>query len=122
MLTFKAKGCKKETAEWSQKDFKEFRTKLALGIGMSKEDLEKMKGLGGKKHWTKVEDDIVDFLKHSDEKGVLRSQPCVIIAKRMSQLIKDWDDNSNDKKQALLLINQMKYCFSHKRTLTFVSE
>ena len=122
MLTFKATGCKKETAEWSQDDFKEFRTKLALETGMSKEDLEKMKGFGGKKDWTKGTDDIVDLLKHSDERGVLRSLQCAIIAKRMSQLIKDWDEDSEDKKQALLLINQMKYCFSHKRSLKFVSE
>jgi len=102
-------------ASWSYDGFDRFRQKLAKEVGI---DLDSMEGfdiravLTGKisnsNKWSSLKpDDVHDFLNHSDCDGILTPEQCGRIAPRLTELIKDWDDDDYDKQQALELIEGM---------------
>jgi len=103
------------TARWSYGGFHYFRKRLANEIGLN---LEEMEGFGGVKNWDEVNDPIKPFLNHSDCDGVLTPEECRVVAQRLKELVQDWEDYY-DKRNALLLAEDMQYCAEKGITLEF---
>ncbi|WP_416808878.1 hypothetical protein [Bacillus thuringiensis] len=105
------------SAHWGYSGFNNFRRKLAREIDL---DLDAMVGFGGVFSWDLVEDDIKDFLDHSDCEGDLTPEQCEIIYPRLLELVESWDDNDRDKQNAIILADDMKYCCENNLTLEFI--
>ena len=134
-------------AHWSYSGFNRFREKLASEIGVflpfmegfwnpgenSMSIIDVTKRLVGEKtikenffwlpqkpfKWDNIDDPIVDLLYHSDCDGELTYEECEKIAPRLRELVKNWDDDDYDKKQALLLVEGMENCVKEKVSLEF---
>lgn len=102
---------------WGYISFGNFRRKLAKEIGL---DLDAMIGFSGDLSWDSVEDDIKDFLNHSDCEGELTPEQCKIIAPRLIELVRGWNDNDLDKEKALELADDMQWCYENNRVLEFI--
>lgn len=84
-----------------------FRIALASEIGI---DLYGMEGFDGKNSWSSVKDDPINaFLNHSDCEDFLSPLECLLIAPRLRELTKNWED-AYDKENALLLADNMEEC------------
>ena len=81
-------------ARWSYSGFSRARTKLAASAGIT---LNEMEGFGGNKPWSTIEDDIKDFLDHSDCDGELTPAQCRVIAPRIVTLVNNWPEDDYDK-------------------------
>lgn len=104
-------------AHWSYGNFKRFRCRLALEIGI---DLDQMAGFAEKDgiSWKDFTDPIIPLLNHSDCDGQLSPIECARIAPRLRQLIARWDDGY-DKRQAILLAEGMESCTEAGKPLFF---
>lgn len=107
---------KDHVAQWSYGGFNEFRRRLAKAAGISLGD---MRGFGGKKGWTKVEDPIKLLLNHSDCDGILSSNHCAKVEPRLRKLVARWPRGDYDKQNALSLADGMKRCADNKMVLEF---
>ena len=106
-------------ARWSYSGFNRFRTKLASQIGINLNAMEGFKEGGGGMPWSKVEDNIVLLLQHSDCDGELTVKECKRVWPRLEELIKYWEENDYDKINALRLIEDMKGTIKKKEPLEF---
>lgn len=70
--------------------------------------------------WTKVHDDVVPLLNHSDCDGELSPEECLKVAPRLRELVKDWDDDDRDKENALWLAEGMELAASRNEPLEFI--
>ena len=105
-------------AHWDYSGFNNFRKKLAEEIGINLDEMDGFKD-GGGLHWDKIIDPIKYLLYHSDCDGELTVKKCIVVNKRLNEIIKDWDDSDYDKQQALLLVKGMKKAISKKVPLLF---
>ena len=104
-------------ARWAYSGFNRFREKLGNEIGI---DLRKMLGFGPPYiSWDGINDDIVLLLNHSDCDGELSPNECSLIAPRLRELIKDWDDDEYDTYTAKKLANAMDECARLNEPLIF---
>ncbi|WP_267379428.1 hypothetical protein, partial [Bacillus sp. GM_Baccil_2] len=102
---------------WGYISFGNFRRKLAKEIDL---DLDAMIGFGGDFSWDLVEDDIKEFLNHSDCEGELTPEQCKVIAPRLIELVSGWSDDDPDKEKALELADDMQWCYENNRVLEFI--
>ena len=109
-------------AHWSYGGFMNFRRKLAKEIEI---DIDSMQGFVDGKggiSWDNVTDPLKIFLNHSDCDGELSPKECELIAPRLLEIIRTWDDsldNQYDKSQAILLISGMNKSIINKEPLEF---
>ena len=103
-------------ARWSYSGFNSFRERLAKIAGF---DLREMRGFNGHKRWDKIKDPIKDLLNHSDCDDELTPEQCRVIAPRLTEMIKYWDDDDYDKQEASELIRGMEEAISKNESLVF---
>lgn len=103
-------------ASWSYGGFHRFRERLAEEIDI---ELDNMVGFGGDISWNTIKDDIKHLLNHSDCQGYIGSNRCGLIAVRLKELVKNWDDDDYDKRMALKLAMDMKGCKNANKRLNF---
>jgi|SRR6056297_1656287 len=122
----------KVNAQWSYSGFMIFRRELAKEAGL---DLLTMPGYSDTYvngaierkaptgNWDDFEDDIKDFLLHSDCDGHLTAEQCGIIAPRLKELTDKWSDGEigkdHDKQNALELVEAMDRCAGTNKMLIF---
>lgn len=134
-------------AHWAYSGFNRFREKLANEIGIclpfmegfwsqgdsSYSTVELTKRILGLKlfdehfywlpktplKWDNIKDPIVDLLYHSDCDGNLTTSQCRKIAPRIRELVKNWEEDDYDKKQAVLLAEGMEFCAKNRKILKF---
>jgi len=108
------------TAQWAYSGFNRFRERLARQMGF---DLNEMQGFTeppeAGKTWDHIKDPIKYLLYHSDCDGTLTARQCALIAPRLIELTKYWDDNDIDKIRARQLAAGMKKAASKKQKLEF---
>jgi hypothetical protein len=93
---------------WSYTGFNDFRERLAKQIGIKLREMDGFCDSG--KPWDEVTDDIAPLLNHSDCDGKLSASECERIAKRLRELVKNWDDGDYDKQNAVALADAMETC------------
>ncbi|MCU5173755.1 hypothetical protein [Bacillus paranthracis] len=104
-------------AYWTYSAFNNFRRRLAKQLGFN---LDEMYGFGGEVSWDTIVDDIKDLLNHSDCEGDLTPEQCKTIYPRLIELVKEWDDEDRDKQNAIILAEDMKWCYERRLILEFV--
>ena len=123
-----AKRNEEETAHWAYSGFNRFRERLAAEIGVNLREMAGFEewrmtiftpkeGESGKS-WDTVKDPLKHFLNHSDCDGQLSPKRCGVIAERIDELTKDWDEDY-DKEQAKILVRNMRICFRENVPLKF---
>ena len=105
-------------AHWAYSGFDRFRVKLAREIGINLDLMDGFCEKGGIS-WSKVKDDIVPLLNHSDCDGELTVEECKKIWPRLKELIKDWEEGNRDKRGAYRLIEGMKEAIKMNEPLEF---
>jgi hypothetical protein len=84
-------------AHFSYYGFHEFRRRLALLIGVN---LDEMKGFTDPpeagKPWSAIDDPIVHLLDHSDCNGEIDREQCEEVARRLRQLLDEWQDEDDE--------------------------
>lgn len=107
-------------AHWAYSGFNRFRERLGEIIGI---DLRKMQGFTEPPEagisWDTVNDPIKDLLNHSDCDDELTPAQCAVIAPRLKEMVKDWEDTDYDKQQALELVQGMEDAIAGQENLEF---
>jgi len=103
-------------ARWSYSGFNRFRDRLANELGFS---IYEMRGFGGTRIFSEINDDIIPLLDHSDCDGSLTPDECAKVAPRLRELVKGWSDEDYDKVKALDLAEGMELAASHGEELEF---
>ena len=110
-------------AHWSYSGFHRFRTRLASAANIELEAMEGFEPLDGQeapgRSWDTVHDDLALFLDHSDCDGDLSPEDCLKIADRIEPIIKTWPDDDYDKKNAVELIEGLRWAAENKETFRF---
>lgn len=109
-FTWNGKFEGEQTASWAYSGFNQFRERLAAELGMKLPQF-----------WnnSKLKDDIVPLLNHSDCDGELSAKDCAKVAPRLRELINDWENGDYDKDMGLLLARNMEQAATKDSPLIF---
>ena len=107
--------------KFSYGGFNKFRCMLAKEINI---DLNDMKGFGGDKLFSTINDNIKYLLEHSDCDGYIEPKECGLIAPRLRELTKEWEYSIDEdirwyREQAIYLAEGMEDCYKNNKPLFF---
>jgi len=104
-------------AAWSYSGFNIFRERLARQIGL---EPVAMADWGGDREWPDPKQEpIIHLLHHSDCDDVIAHAHCAAVAKRLRELVANWDHRDYDRQAALLLAESMEEAAAARSDLDF---
>ena len=108
-------------ARWGYGGFLQFRSRLAEAIGISNyNSMSTMEEVHDAFTEMKLtEDPIETLLVHSDCDGCIRHYETEALAKRIREMIVEWDDSDYDKINALELAEGLELAHQQKEDLEF---
>jgi hypothetical protein len=111
-------GRQGRTLHYSYGGFAQFRWRTAREVGI---DLDRMRGYGGRRGWTKIDDPLVALLYHPDCQDKIRPTACRAAAPRLHEVVLELGDPKRDEdvRFGLELAALMEECGQRRMWLHF---